>query len=51
MNDNKYNLTTKSYGYGALSEIFHLLDLDVDIYHNAKVCGDWRIDEHVLGST
>lgn len=51
MNDNKYNLTTKSYGIDGLSEILHLLDLDVDIYHNAKVCGDWRIDEHKVGAT
>jgi len=51
MNDKKYVLGAKSSGFDALSEILSLLELDVDIYHNAKVCGDWRIDEHLLGAT
>lgn len=25
--------------------------MSVDIYHNAKVCGDWRIEEHKLAAT
>lgn len=41
----------KSSDFDVLSDILHLLNLDVDIYHNAKVCGDWRIDEHKLGAT
>ncbi len=51
MNDIKPIKTTKSSEFDVLSDILHLLDLDVDIYHNAKVCGDWRIDEHQLGAT
>ena len=51
MNDNKYALNAKSSEFDALSEILSLLELDVDIYHNAKVCGNWRIDEHLLGAT
>ena len=51
MNDKKYNLHAKSSDIDTLSEILQLLNLDVDIYHNAKVCGDWRIDEHRLGAT
>lgn len=51
MNDKKYNLTAKSSEVDTLSEILQLLNLDVDIYHNAKVCGDWRINEHRLGAT
>jgi len=39
------------YENDALSGIFNLLDLDVDIYHNARVCGDWRINEHNPGTT
>lgn len=34
-----------------LSQILHLLKFDVSVYHNAKVCGNWRIAEHKLGST
>lgn len=51
MNDKKVVFWSKSSGFDALSEILALLELDVDIYHNAKVCGDWRIDEHSLGAT
>jgi len=51
MNDNKYNIGAKSFGFDGLSEVLQLLNLDVDIYHNAKVCGAWRIDEHNLGAT
>lgn len=51
MNDIKDVKTAKSSGSDLLSDILHLLNLDVDIYHNAKVCGDWRIDEHSLGAT
>jgi AraC-like DNA-binding protein len=51
MNDNKYDIGAKSSGFDGLSEVLQLLNLDVDIYHNAKVCGNWRIDEHTLGAT
>ena len=51
MNDINNIKHAKSSGFDALSDILLLLKLDVDIYHNAKVCGDWRIDEHQLGAT
>lgn len=51
MNDKNNKLNAKSSGFDALSDILSLLELDVDIYHNAKVCGNWRIDEHLLGAT
>ena len=53
MNDKNNIKTTKSSSNGseALSDVLHMLKLDVDIYHNAKVCGNWRIDEHKLGAT
>jgi len=51
MNDIKNTKTAKSSRFDVLSDILHLLNLDVDIYHNAKICGDWRIDEHKLGAT
>lgn len=51
MNDKYNGNSTISYGFDAFSEILHLLELDVDIYHNARVCGDWHINEHTLGAT
>jgi len=51
MNDNNTIKYVKSSGFDGLSEVLQLLKLDVDIYHNAKVCGDWRIDEHTIGAT
>ena len=51
MNNKKNIKTAKSSNFDGLSDILHLLKLDVDIYHNAKVCGNWRIDEHQLGAT
>ena len=51
MNDKNNIKTAKSSETDVLSDVLHLLKLDVDIYHNAKVCGDWRIDEHKLGAT
>ena len=35
----------------AFSDFIELLRLRVNIYHNAKVCGDWTINEHSLGAT
>jgi len=35
----------------ALSDLLRLMQLDVSVYHNAKVCGDWTINEHELGQT
>lgn len=35
----------------AINEFLQLIKLRVNIYHNARVCGDWRINEHELGST
>lgn len=35
----------------AFSELMQLFRMRVEVYHNAKVCGDWRINAHTLGST
>jgi len=35
----------------ALSDLLRLMQLQVSVYHNAKVCGDWVINEHELGQT
>lgn len=35
----------------AFSSLIQQLQLSVEVYHNAQVCGDWRIQEHKLGST
>jgi len=51
MNDENNILNAKSSGFDGFSDILRLLNLDVNIYHNAKVCGNWRIDEHMLGAT
>lgn len=51
MNVNNHIKYVPEYENDALSEILGLLDLDVSIYHNAKVCGDWHINEHRLGAT
>lgn len=51
MNINKYEINAQEYDVDAFSQILGLLKLDVNIYYNAKVCGDWRISEHSLGIT
>lgn len=33
------------------NDLLDLLRLEVSLYHNARVCGDWNIREHELGST
>ena len=35
----------------ALTDLLKLMRLEVSVYHNAKVCGDWQIDEHEIGQT
>ena len=35
----------------AFTDFINLLRLRVNIYHNAKVCGNWVINEHTLGAT
>ena len=35
----------------AFNDFVNLLKLEVEIYHNAKVCGNWEIREHELGKT
>ncbi len=34
-----------------INDVLNLIRLKVDVYHNARVCGDWRINEHTLGAT
>ena len=51
MNAEKYNSVALEYGDDAFSQMLHLLRLDVNVYYNAKVCGNWRLTEHSLGST
>jgi len=33
------------------NDFLNLLSLQVNIYHNSKVCGNWVISEHSLGAT
>lgn len=35
----------------AFLDWINLLELEVNIYHNLRVCGDWKITEHELGAT
>lgn len=51
MNVNKYINDAQEYVVDAFSQILHLLKLDASVYFNAKVCGDWRINEHTLEAT
>lgn len=51
MNANKNACDAQEYGIDAFSQILRLLKLDASIYHNAKVCGNWRINEHTLSAT
>ncbi|MBY0579828.1 MAG: AraC family transcriptional regulator [Burkholderiales bacterium] len=51
MNVNKYEKNAQEYGIDAFSQILSLLKLDASVYFNAKVCGNWRINEHTLGAT
>lgn len=51
MNDVNNEKYAYAYGTDPLSELFKLLKLDVGIYHNAKVCGNWRMaDKEGRGS-
>jgi AraC-like DNA-binding protein len=34
-----------------LADLLKLMQLEVSVYHNAKVCGDWQINEHEIGQT
>ncbi len=51
MNAIKDNSLALSSGNDAFSQMLHLLKLDVSVYYNAKVCGNWRMTEHNLGAT
>ncbi len=35
----------------ALTDLLNVLKMQVEIYHNAKVCGQWILKEHELGAT
>lgn len=51
MNAEKYINNAQEYGIDAFSQILHLLKLDASVYFNAKVCGNWQINEHTLTAT
>ncbi len=34
-----------------ITELLKLFRMRAEVYHNAKVCGDWVIREHILGQT
>lgn len=51
MNAEKYTNDAQKYDVDAFSQILHLLKLDASVYFNAKVCGNWRINEHTLEAT
>jgi len=51
MNANKYTFDAQQSNIDAFSQILRLLKLNVSVYHNAKVCGNWRITEHSPGAT
>jgi len=51
VNSKNHRKYVPEYENDALSRALCLLDLNVNIYHNAKVCGDWQINEHKIGIT
>ena len=51
MNANKFVNDAPEYTSDAFSQVLHLLKLDVNIYGNAKMCGNWRMNERALGVT
>lgn len=51
MNDEKDKKPHQSSEMKGLSDLMRLLNLTVDIYHNAKICGDWQVEQHELGAT
>lgn len=51
MNADKYTNAAQESGIDAFSQILHLLKLDASVYFNAKVCGNWLINEHTLSAT
>lgn len=51
VNAKEFEVDAQEYAMDAFSEVLRLFRLEVSIYHNAKVCGDWRIAEHVLGAS
>lgn len=51
MNVEESVIHAQSSNVDPFSQVLHLLKFDVSIYHNAKVCGNWRITEHSLGAT
>ena len=34
-----------------INDVLNLIRLKVEVYHNARVCGQWKINEHSLGAT
>ncbi|OFZ30161.1 MAG: hypothetical protein A2622_09960 [Bdellovibrionales bacterium RIFCSPHIGHO2_01_FULL_40_29] len=51
MNAIKPNKTASKYGTDAFSHILWLLKMNVSIYQNAKICGNWQVAEREIGST
>jgi len=51
MNGTKYGKPTPTYESDAFSDLLDMLELSAEIYHNAKVCGNWQINEHKIGAT
>jgi AraC-like DNA-binding protein len=51
MNADKYKNDAQESAIDAFSQILLLLKLDASVYFNAKVCGNWQINEHTLSAT
>jgi len=46
MNSNESDIYAQTSENDVFSDLLRLLQLDVHIFHNAKICGNWRINEH-----
>jgi AraC-like DNA-binding protein len=41
----------KSYAMTAFNDLLGLFQLDVSVYHNARICGDWNLSAGATGAT
>lgn len=51
MNVHTPEIDALEYANDGLSAVLRLLKAEARVYHNAKLCGDWRLSEHRLGAT
>jgi len=51
INANLFTITALPYNMSAFNDFLGLFQLNVSVYHNARICGDWRLNAHDTGAT